>query len=165
MGLPALTTLPPGGSGSFRLSRPPSSGSLGLLGVSYTSIALALQPPSPTEWHLALVGGGGEKGCTWLLAGMVGRVWRLAESYSQPYSLGVSRVAATPWAFLWATSPPLLSPSTGGLTPNRGGGGCRASAGVVILGIFQALCAVARIAYIYKTLHAFIDDLIKATGN
>lgn len=67
MGLAALTTLPPGGSGSFRLSGPPSSGSLGLLGVSDTSIALALQPPSPTEWHLALGGRGGRAvpGC-WL---------------------------------------------------------------------------------------------------
>lgn len=56
----------PGGSGSFRLSGPPSSSSLGLLGVSYTSIALALQAPSPTEWHLALEGEGESVPGCWL---------------------------------------------------------------------------------------------------
>lgn len=64
MGLAALAMLPPGGSGSFRQSGPPASGSLGLSGGSYTSTALALHPPtpSPTEWHLALGSEGGGRG-------------------------------------------------------------------------------------------------------
>lgn len=98
---------------------------------------------APGAWGTAGEGGGA-------VPGMVGRVWQLAGSYSQPHSPGVSRAAATPRAFLPAPSPSLNQYRVPELQRGVVVGAEQVQV-VSASASFRGLCTVTTVAYIYKT--------------